>query len=138
MDICEAHKNYDQELLDEIVEKVRVCSEKTAASANHTKRVVITADGRSVSLESTEKDFLDSELSELLEICRDKEGLWEFVITQANSFGEEANLGEKTKELLGWEPGKAVHSPDVTPEEFEDILEKMKNFKCDCTGQEIE
>lgn len=138
MDICEAHKKYDQEFLDEIVEKVRVCSEKTNANDDHAKRIVITEDGRSVRLESPDQDFLDSEITELLEICRDKDDLWEFVMTQAQFFGKMSDLGTKTKEQLGWEPGKAVHSSDVTPEEFEDTLEKMKNFKCDCTGQEIE
>jgi len=138
MDICEAHKKYDQEFLDEIVEKVRDCSEKTNANVNYSKRIVISEDGGVLRLEDPDQDFLDSEITELLEICRGEDDLWEFVMTHASFFGEQSDLIEKTKEQLGWEPGKAVHSPDVTQTEFEDILEKMKNFKCGCTGQALD
>jgi len=135
MDICEAHKKYDQEFLDEITEKVRDCSEKTEANVNYAKRIVISADGKILKLDNPEPDFLDAEVTELLEICRDKDDLWEYVMTQAKFFGKQSGVDAKTKEQLGWEPGKAVHSPDVTPEEFEDMIEQMKNFKCDCDGQ---
>lgn len=136
--ICEAHEKYDEEFLLFLRTRVRKCMDETLeemAQGDVADRTVITADGKIVGLDRENATYGD-ETEKLFEIIGGEKALMDYVIHWADVFATEEKVDQIAKDALGWEPGKAVCSPDVSEEEFQRTLHMMEHFHCpECDGE---